>query len=85
MANEKPAEGEFAPEAEPASALAIFGDRIQQARKYAELLIRDGDMLGLIGPRELPKLWSRHILNSAVVAEYLSAGQIVAPIRMPLG
>lgn len=85
MANEKAAEGQVTPEAEPASALVIFGDKIAQARKYAELLIRDGDMLGLIGPRELPKLWTRHILNSAVVAEYVSAGQRVADIGSGAG
>jgi len=85
MANQSPADGQVMPEAEPAAASIIFGDKIEQARKYAELLIRDGDMLGLIGPREIPKLWSRHILNSAVVAEYVSAGQKVADVGSGAG
>lgn len=85
MANQSSTEGQVIPEAEPAAAAIIFGNHINQARKYAELLIRDGDMLGLIGPRELPKLWSRHILNSAVVAEYVSAGQKVADIGSGAG
>ena len=73
------------PEAEPAVAAAIFGSGIEMARKYAELLIRDGDMLGLIGPRELPKLWTRHILNSAVVADLIEPGQKVADIGSGAG
>jgi 16S rRNA (guanine527-N7)-methyltransferase len=58
-------------EVEPAVASLIFGDNIAKVRKYTELLVRDGDLLGLLGPRELPKLWTRHVLNSAVVAEML--------------
>jgi len=85
MANETPVVPEFNPETEPLSAAIIFGSAIGQARKYAELLIRDGDMLGLIGPRELPKLWSRHILNSAVVAEYVLPGQKVADVGSGAG
>lgn len=73
------------PEPEPASALAVFGAGIEQARKYSQLLVRDGDMLGLIGPRELPKLWSRHILNSAVVAEYVKPGLKVADVGSGAG
>ncbi|NDE69234.1 MAG: hypothetical protein EB057_04095, partial [Microbacteriaceae bacterium] len=46
---------------------------------------RDGDMLGLIGPRELPKLWSRHILNSAVVAEHVRPGLKVADVGSGAG
>lgn len=85
MASESADAGQVVPEAEPAAASIIFGDKIIQARKYAQLLIRDGDMLGLIGPRELPKLWTRHILNSAVVAEFVSAGQRVADIGSGAG
>jgi 16S rRNA (guanine527-N7)-methyltransferase len=55
------------------------------AEKYAELLVRDGDLLGLIGPRELPKLWSRHILNSAVVGELVQTGQMVADVGSGAG
>ncbi|WP_347755141.1 16S rRNA (guanine(527)-N(7))-methyltransferase RsmG [Agrococcus sp. ProA11] len=58
-------------EDEPAAAAAIFGDRIEFARSYADSLARHGETLGLIGPRELPQLWSRHILNSALLAPLL--------------
>lgn len=65
--------GDSAPllEAEPASASAVFGDRIELARSYAASLAEHGETLGLIGPRELPQLWRRHILNSAVLAPLL--------------
>lgn len=76
---------EFKPEIEPSAAAAIFGAAVDQARGYAEALIRDGDELGLLGPRELPKLWTRHILNSAVVAELLVAGETVADVGSGAG
>ncbi|WP_277050160.1 16S rRNA (guanine(527)-N(7))-methyltransferase RsmG [Ruania albidiflava] len=41
------------------------------AAHFAELLAQEGELRGLIGPRELPKLWSRHVLNSAAVAQFL--------------
>lgn len=78
-------EGEFTPEAEPAAAALIFGENIGQARRYFELLVRDGDLLGLLGPREMPKLWTRHILNSAVVAELVSPGLSVADVGSGAG
>ncbi|WP_405218736.1 16S rRNA (guanine(527)-N(7))-methyltransferase RsmG [Agrococcus sp. Ld7] len=63
------------PEVEPPVAGALFGDRIELARSYAASLATHGETLGLIGPRELPQLWSRHILNSALVAPLL-AGRV---------
>lgn len=75
----------FEPEVEPREAEAIFGPHIDQARKFFQLLVRDGDLLGLVGPRELPKLWSRHILNSAVVAELVEPGQTVADVGSGAG
>ena len=78
-------EGDFTPEIEPAAAESIFGDQIGKARFYFEALVRDGDLLGLLGPREMPKLWTRHILNSAVVAELVSAGQTVADVGSGAG
>jgi 16S rRNA (guanine527-N7)-methyltransferase len=77
--------GSFEPEAEPAEAAAVFGENIAQARKFFDLLVRDGDLLGLVGPRELPKLWSRHILNSAVVAELVEDGQLVGDVGSGAG
>jgi len=72
-------------EAEPAAAVAIFGDQIDQARSFAQTLAGDSDELGLLGPRELDKLWSRHILNSAVVAELVRLGDKVADVGSGAG
>lgn len=77
--------GEFLPEAEPQEAALVFGENIGQARQFFDLLVRDGDLLGLVGPRELPKLWSRHILNSAVVGELVTDGQLVADVGSGAG
>lgn len=62
-------------EAEPPSATAIFGDRIDLARLFTRNLAEHGEERGLIGPLELPRLWTRHVLNSAVVAP-LFAGRV---------
>ena len=76
---------DFTPEAEPAEAAAIFGAGIERARAYAAALVRDGDELGLLGPREMPRLWSRHVLNSAVVASLVPAGASVADVGSGAG
>ncbi len=72
-------------EDEPVAAQAIFGSRVGLARQYAQLLANDSDQLGLMGPRELEKIWSRHILNSAVVAELVIPGELVADVGSGAG
>lgn len=59
-------------EAEPAVAADIFGDRIELARQFTQALAAHGEERGLIGPLEPPRLWSRHVLNSAVAAPLFS-------------
>jgi 16S rRNA (guanine527-N7)-methyltransferase len=76
---------EFTAETEPTTAAAVFGSGTDLARQYAQLLVRDGDLLGLLGPREMPKLWTRHILNSAVVAELVPDGAKVADVGSGAG
>lgn len=63
-------------EAEPAAAAALFGSRVELARKYAADLAARGEELGLIGPLELPRLWSRHVLNCALLAPLLKPGRV---------
>ena len=75
----------FEPELEPQVASDIFGDRLPLARAYAAALVRDSDLLGLLGPREMPKLWTRHVLNSAVVAELVPPGKTVADVGSGAG
>lgn len=55
-------------EHEPAAAAALFGDRVALIRRFATALGEQGEERGLIGPLEAPRLWSRHLLNSAVAA-----------------
>lgn len=55
-------------EIEPAVAAELFGDRIEVARAFTAVLAREGEERGLIGPLELPRLWTRHILNSAIAS-----------------
>jgi 16S rRNA (guanine527-N7)-methyltransferase len=61
-------------EAEPAVAAALFGPRIDLARAYTDHLGQRGEELGLIGPLEPPRLWTRHILNCVLVAPLLRPG-----------
>jgi len=63
-------------EPEPTAAAELFGDRIDVARRFTDDLARKGEELGLIGPLEVPRLWSRHILNSALVAPLLKPGRV---------
>jgi 16S rRNA (guanine527-N7)-methyltransferase len=53
---------------------AVFGVRRSLARRYAEHLVTSGVERGLIGPREAPRVWERHVLNCAVVAEIVPTG-----------
>jgi len=59
-------------EVEPAAAATLFGDRLELARQYTTDLAERGEELGLIGPLELPRLWSRHVLNCALLAPLIS-------------
>ncbi|MGM7699359.1 16S rRNA (guanine(527)-N(7))-methyltransferase RsmG [Microbacterium sp. A84] len=61
-------EAELSVETEPAAAASIFGERIDVARAFTAALAAQGEERGLIGPLELPRLWTRHILNSAIAA-----------------
>ena len=63
-------------EPEPSIAADLFGDRLSLARQYTADLAGRGEELGLIGPLELPRLWSRHILNCALVAPLLKPGRV---------
>jgi 16S rRNA (guanine527-N7)-methyltransferase len=53
---------------------SVFGERLPLARRYAEHLATSGVERGLIGPREAPRIWERHVLNCAVVAGLVPDG-----------
>ncbi|MGN6575955.1 MAG: 16S rRNA (guanine(527)-N(7))-methyltransferase RsmG [Nocardioides sp.] len=63
----------------------MFGDRLPVAEAYAALLADDGVVRGLIGPREAPRLWERHLLNSAVLAELVPGESDVCDIGTGAG
>lgn len=63
---------EHAPEP-PDAAVAVFGGELGRAREYARILATRGVEWGVIGPREVPKLWDRHLMNCAVLTELIDA------------
>jgi 16S rRNA (guanine527-N7)-methyltransferase len=69
----------------PAAASAVFGDRLALAGRYAELLATDGVVRGLIGPRETPRLWDRHLVNCGVMAEMIPSGASVVDVGSGAG
>lgn len=72
-------------EAEPTEAALLFGDRIESARRFTEALGAHGEERGLIGPLEPPRLWTRHILNSAIAAPLFRSGDRVGDIGSGAG
>lgn len=66
-------------------AAQIFGDRLPIAVKYAQWLAGEGVTRGLIGPREVDRLWSRHILNCAVLGEVVDQGARVVDVGSGAG
>jgi 16S rRNA (guanine527-N7)-methyltransferase len=69
----------------PDSASRVFGPALPLARRYVELLATDGVTRGLIGPREVPRLWERHLLNSAALAEAVPDGARVVDVGSGAG
>ncbi|MBV7293807.1 16S rRNA (guanine(527)-N(7))-methyltransferase RsmG [Corynebacterium sp. TAE3-ERU16] len=57
------------PTTPPSAAEAVFGTNLDRAIAYHRSLATDGAVRGFIGPREVPRLWDRHILNCAVLGE----------------
>ena len=84
----EPDETEFrnqpVPEA-PEQATAVFGTALDAVTRYVAMLAGDGVVRGLIGPREVPRLWERHVLNSAALAEAVPAGARVVDVGSGAG
>ncbi|REK73137.1 16S rRNA (guanine(527)-N(7))-methyltransferase RsmG [Aeromicrobium endophyticum] len=77
--------GDVSRETPPPHAAGVFASRLELAERYAELLATGGVVRGLIGPREVPRLWDRHIMNSAVVAPRVPSGASVADVGTGAG
>jgi 16S rRNA (guanine527-N7)-methyltransferase len=69
----------------PPQAAGVFASRLPLAERYAGWLADAGVVRGLIGPREVPRLWDRHLLNCAVLADGVPDGASVADIGSGAG
>ena len=67
------------------AAQRLFGDRLALAERYTEHLASSGIVRGLIGPREAPRLWERHVLNCAVVQELIPENARVVDVGSGAG
>ncbi|NOJ59269.1 16S rRNA (guanine(527)-N(7))-methyltransferase RsmG [Arthrobacter sp. 260] len=67
------------------AAHTLFGARFDLAERYVEHLATSGIERGLLGPREVPRLWSRHVLNCAVIAELFPSEARVADVGSGAG
>ncbi|MDT4996273.1 MAG: rRNA (guanine527-N7)-methyltransferase [Pseudonocardiales bacterium] len=71
--------------APPASAVAVFGDRLPLAEAFASALCGPGLVRGLLGPREVPGIWPRHLLNCAALTDLLPTGARVVDVGSGAG
>lgn len=78
-------EEKVGPPPPPASVDEVFGDRAGLAMRYVDFLSSAGLERGLMGPRERPRLWDRHVLNSAAAASHLGEGESVVDIGSGAG
>lgn len=69
----------------PLGADVVFGDRLPLAERYVALLADTGVSHGLIGPREVERLWERHVLNCAVIADAVPADAVVVDVGSGAG
>ncbi len=75
---------ETAPPA-PESARGVFSQSLPLAEQFAGLLAHEATVRGLIGPREVPRLWERHLLNCAVITDLMPLGSTVCDVGSGAG
>ncbi|MFT4296449.1 MAG: 16S rRNA (guanine(527)-N(7))-methyltransferase RsmG [Micropruina sp.] len=63
----------------------VFGDSYKTAERYVDILASRGVDWGLIGPREVDRLWPRHVLNSLAVGSLIAEGSIVVDVGSGAG
>jgi 16S rRNA (guanine527-N7)-methyltransferase len=69
----------------PEVARGVFSDALPVAERYAALLAGEGTVRGLIGPREVPRLWERHLLNCALVTDLVGRDHTVCDVGSGAG
>jgi 16S rRNA (guanine527-N7)-methyltransferase len=85
IADLSPVTEERVPPPPPAGAAQVFGTRLVLAERFTAILTDSGVSHGLIGPREVPRLWERHLLNCAVIHPAIPAGQMVIDVGSGAG
>lgn len=75
----------YASEPPEPAARSVFGDRLDLAVRYAGWLADAGVVRGLIGPREAPRLWDRHLLNCGVLGSLIPHGALVVDVGSGAG
>ena len=83
MKHEDPSQTDTPPA--PEVARGVFSDALPRAEQYAELLAVEGTLRGLIGPREVPRLWERHLVNCALVTDLIGPDSTVCDIGSGAG
>ncbi len=71
--------------AAPPEAVEVFGAALPDVERYVARLADDGVSRGLIGPREVPRLWDRHVLNSVAVGDAVPHGARVVDVGSGAG
>jgi 16S rRNA (guanine527-N7)-methyltransferase len=69
----------------PGTAAGVFAEALETAEKYAELLAGPARVRGLMGPREVPRLWERHLLNCALVTDLIAPSATVCDVGSGAG
>jgi len=72
-------------EAEPAVAAELCGSGLDKVRTFTLSLATEGEKLGLIGPDEAERIWTRHVLNCALIAPDIHPGSRVADVGSGAG
>lgn len=70
---------------EQGAAEHYFGSKLPLAERYVRHLCTTGIEHGLLGPREVPRMWARHVLNCAALAPELPSGGTVADVGSGAG
>lgn len=69
----------------PAAASELYGDALGTIEAYVSVLATRGVEWGLLGPREVPRLWERHVLNSAAISGLIPSGATVLDVGSGAG
>ena len=68
----------FTPEAPTDEVRRFFGPAFADIAEFARMLEEEGELRGLLGPRDMERIWSRHLVNSAAVLDFLPRrGQVL--------